>query len=103
MLIGNSDGNSSAHTLPPMVYFIIQCNRIEAEKQPLGVNTVGSRRLENQTPGKQGVNTDEAPAFLRDLFKILESNLGIDAATANSKLQLLGWNTDDCEITGSAC
>jgi hypothetical protein len=41
MLIGNSDGNSSAHTLPPMVYFIIQCNRIEAEKQPLGVNTVG--------------------------------------------------------------
>jgi hypothetical protein len=39
---------------------------------------------------KQGVNTDETPALLRDLSKILESDLGIDPATANSKLHLLG-------------
>jgi hypothetical protein len=37
-------------------------------------------------------NCDEAPALLRDLSKILESNPGIDLATTNSKLQLLGWN-----------
>ena len=41
---------------------------------------------------QQGVNTDEAQAFLRDLFKILESNPSIDQSAANSKLQLLGWN-----------
>jgi len=41
---------------------------------------------------QHGVNNDEAPAVLRDLSKILESNPGIDAATASLKLQLLGWN-----------
>jgi|OpeIllAssembly_1097287.scaffolds.fasta_scaffold45613_3 hypothetical protein len=41
---------------------------------------------------QQGINTEEAPALLRDLVKILESNPGIDPAAANSKLQLLGWN-----------
>ena len=41
---------------------------------------------------QQGVITNEAPALLRDLSKILESNPGIDLATTNSKLQLLGWN-----------
>ena len=41
---------------------------------------------------QQGVNTEEAPALLRDLSKILESNLGIDPAAASLKLQLLGWN-----------
>jgi len=40
----------------------------------------------------QGVDINEAPALLRDLSKILESNPAIDPATANSKLQLLGWN-----------
>ena len=29
---------------------------------------------------QQGVNTDEAPALLRDLSKILESGIGIDPA-----------------------
>ena len=38
---------------------------------------------------QQGVNTDEAPALLRHLFKILEPSFGIDAAAANSKLHLL--------------
>jgi hypothetical protein len=28
----------------------------------------------------------------RDLSKILESGIGIDTTTANSKLHLLGWN-----------
>ena len=41
---------------------------------------------------QQGVNTEEAPALLRDLSKILELSLGIDPAAASSKLQLLGWN-----------
>jgi len=41
---------------------------------------------------QQGVITDDAPALLRDLSKILESDIGIDLTTANSKLQLLGWN-----------
>ena len=41
---------------------------------------------------QQGVNTEEAPALLRDLSKILESNPGIDPAAASSKLHLLGWN-----------
>jgi hypothetical protein len=41
---------------------------------------------------QQGVNTEEAPALLRDLSKILESNRGIDPAAASLKLQLLGWN-----------
>jgi hypothetical protein len=41
---------------------------------------------------QQGVNTEEAPALLRDLSKILESNPGIDPVAASSKLQLLGWN-----------
>jgi hypothetical protein len=41
---------------------------------------------------QQGVNNDEAPALLRDLSKILESNTGIDSAAASSKLQLLGWS-----------
>jgi len=41
---------------------------------------------------QQGVNTNEAPAFLRDLVKILESNPGKDPAAANTKLHLLGWN-----------
>jgi hypothetical protein len=40
---------------------------------------------------QQGVNNDEAPAFLRDLSKIIESSPGIDSAAASSKLQLLGW------------
>ena len=41
---------------------------------------------------QQGVNTEEAPALLRDLSKILESNPGIDPVAASSKLKLLGWN-----------
>ena len=41
---------------------------------------------------QHGVNTEEAPALLRDLFKILESNPVIDPASASLKLQLLGWN-----------
>ena len=41
---------------------------------------------------QHGVNSDEAPAVLRDLSKILESNPGIDVAAASLKLQLLGWN-----------
>jgi hypothetical protein len=41
---------------------------------------------------QHGVNTEETPALLRDLSKILESNPGIDPAAASSKLQLLGWN-----------
>jgi hypothetical protein len=41
---------------------------------------------------QQGVNNDEAPALLRDLSKILESNPGIDPGAANSRLQMLGWN-----------
>jgi len=31
-------------------------------------------------------------ALLRDLSRLLESNPGIDLATINSKLKLLGWN-----------
>jgi hypothetical protein len=41
---------------------------------------------------QQGINTEEAHALLRDLFKILESNPVIDPAAASLKLQLLGWN-----------
>jgi hypothetical protein len=41
---------------------------------------------------QQGINTEEAPALLRDLSKILESSPEIDPAAASSKLQLLGWN-----------
>ena len=41
---------------------------------------------------QQGVNSDEAPALLRDLSKILESNPGIDPGAASSKLHMLGWN-----------
>ena len=41
---------------------------------------------------QQGVNAEEVPALLRDLSKILESNIGIDPAAASLKLQLLGWN-----------
>jgi hypothetical protein len=41
---------------------------------------------------QQGVNSDEAPALLRDLSNVLESNHGIDPAEATSKLQMLGWN-----------
>ena len=39
-----------------------------------------------------GVNNDEAPALLRDLFNIIESSPGIESAAASSKLQSLGWN-----------
>jgi hypothetical protein len=42
---------------------------------------------------QQGVNVNEVPALLRNLSKIFESNPGIDLATINSKLQLLGWNS----------
>jgi hypothetical protein len=41
---------------------------------------------------QQGVNSDEAPALLRDLSKILESNPEIDQAAASSRLHMLGWN-----------
>ena len=41
---------------------------------------------------QQGVHNNEAHALLRDLSKILESNPGIDAGAANSKLNLLGWS-----------
>ena len=41
---------------------------------------------------QQVVNANDAPALLRDKFKTLESNPGINLATTNSKLQLLGWN-----------
>jgi hypothetical protein len=37
-----------------------------------------------------GVNNDEAPAVLRDLSKIVESNPGIDAAAAS--LNLSFWD-----------
>jgi hypothetical protein len=40
---------------------------------------------------QQGVNADEASALLRDLFKILLSNLGTNPAELNPKLHLLGW------------
>jgi hypothetical protein len=52
-----------------------------------GLNQILLDRLQ-----QQGVNNNEAPAFLRDLSKILETNPGIDPAAASSKLQLLGWN-----------
>ena len=42
--------------------------------------------------GQQGINSDEAPALLRDLSNIIESSPGIDSAAASSKLQLLGWS-----------
>jgi hypothetical protein len=41
---------------------------------------------------QQGINNDEAPALLRDLFNIIESSPGIESAAASSKLQSLGWN-----------
>ena len=41
---------------------------------------------------QQGINSDEAPALLRDLSNIIESTPGMDSAAASSKLQLLGWN-----------
>jgi hypothetical protein len=41
---------------------------------------------------QQGVNSDEAPALLRDLSKILNSDSGFDPEVASSKLHLLGWN-----------
>jgi hypothetical protein len=41
---------------------------------------------------QQGVNNDEAPALLRDLFNIIESSAGIESTAASSKLQSLGWN-----------
>jgi hypothetical protein len=41
---------------------------------------------------QQGVNSDEAPAILRDLSNIIESSPGMDSAGISSKLQLLGWN-----------
>jgi hypothetical protein len=41
---------------------------------------------------QQGINSDEAPAMLRDLSNIIESSPGMDSAVASSKLQLLGWN-----------
>jgi hypothetical protein len=42
---------------------------------------------------QQGANAVEAPALLRDLPKVLESDPGIDMAAANSELHLLGWNS----------
>ena len=41
---------------------------------------------------QRGINTDEAPALLRDLSKILESNSGIDAAgrKGNCSLTIIG-------------
>jgi hypothetical protein len=41
---------------------------------------------------QQGINSDEAPALLRDLSNIIESTPGMDSAGMSSKLQLLGWN-----------
>ena len=41
---------------------------------------------------QHGINAKEAPALLRDLSKILESNPVIDPTDANSKLQLLAWS-----------
>ena len=41
---------------------------------------------------QQGINSDEAPALLRDLSNIIESTPGMDSAGISSKLQLLGWN-----------
>jgi hypothetical protein len=41
---------------------------------------------------QQGVNVNKVPAFRRNLTKNLESNLGIDAVTADRKLHILGWN-----------
>lgn len=50
-----------------------------------------SNRLLLDRLQQQGVNTDETPALLRDLSKILESSHGIDQATVNSKLHMMGW------------
>jgi hypothetical protein len=36
-----------------------------------------------------GIFSDEVPALIRGLTKILESGIGIDMATTNSKLHLL--------------
>jgi hypothetical protein len=41
---------------------------------------------------QQGINSDEAPALLRDLSSIIESTPGMDLAGISSKIQLLGWN-----------
>jgi hypothetical protein len=42
---------------------------------------------------QQGVNTaNQTPALLRDQFKVLDSGVGIDTATANSRLHLWAWN-----------
>jgi len=41
---------------------------------------------------QQGVNSNEAPALLRGLSKVLESHPGINTTAINSKLHLLGWN-----------
>jgi hypothetical protein len=41
---------------------------------------------------QQGVNSNEAPALLRGLSKVLESHPRIDTMAINSKLHLLGWN-----------
>ena len=41
---------------------------------------------------QQGINSDEAPALLRDLSNIIESTPGMESAGISSKLQLLGWN-----------
>ena len=41
---------------------------------------------------QQGVDSEDAPPFLRDLLKITESNSGLNPDMVNSKIQLLGWN-----------
>lgn len=54
--------------------------------------TTGIHQILLERLHQQGINTEEAHALLRDLFKILESNPVISPAAASSKLQLLGWN-----------
>jgi hypothetical protein len=49
---------------------------------------------------QQGTSPDEAPALLRDLFKIQGPSFGIDAVMPNLKLHLVSFYLEKVELVG---
>ena len=56
------------------------------------------RLLERLAP--QGIGTEEAGFFIRDLSNVLESHPAVDPATATAKLNLLGWSGVNLDYQG---
>lgn len=67
-------------------------DRINVRANGMAPAPTGFRSLLAERLKRQGVEPNEMPGFLREMAKLLSADPDLPPATANQRLQYLGWN-----------